>query len=142
MNCIADTNILFTIFWKNSVVRSLGEQTIKLYAPEYALTELKKYKEEIQKKAKIDEKQFNGLLSELKLRVEFISLENYKDHIPKVLSQMDYVTEEEFAELCDDIDFISIAFALRCPLWSNDSLLKKQKSVVVLSTKEVIILLE
>jgi len=54
MKLAADTNILFTFFWKHSLLRTiLTEKHLQLISPEYALNEILCYKEEIKKKAKL-----------------------------------------------------------------------------------------
>lgn len=38
----------------------------------------------------------------------------------------------------DDVDFVALALKLNLPLWSNDSRLKEQSLVKVLSTRELV----
>lgn len=38
----------------------------------------------------------------------------------------------------DDIDFFALSFSLNCNLWSNDADLKKQSSLELWSTKDLI----
>ncbi|PIN85274.1 MAG: hypothetical protein COV47_03030 [Candidatus Diapherotrites archaeon CG11_big_fil_rev_8_21_14_0_20_37_9] len=35
-----------------------------------------------------------------------------------------------------DVPYFALALKLRCPIWTNDKLLKKQKKVKIISTSE------
>jgi len=79
MKFVVDSNVLFTFFWKNSVFNKLIlNYDLELYAPEFALEEIKKYSLEIRKKAKISVSEFNSLRRGLLNIVNFVPLEVYK----------------------------------------------------------------
>ena len=105
------------------------DQDMILFAPEFALEEIKKYENEIMHKAKITKKEFNFLRKELAIAIDFIPLQIYGSYLKKAL----IVSPDE-----NDIDFFALALKLKIPLWSNDKLLKKQNIVKVLDTKEVL----
>jgi predicted nucleic acid-binding protein len=126
---VVDTNIMFSFFWKDSLIKKLlMDQEIILFSPEFALEEIKKYEKEIMRKAKINKKEFNSLREELAIAIEFVSLEEYKGYLKKALK----VSPDE-----NDLDFFALALKLKIPLWSNDKLLKKQNILKVLETKDV-----
>ena len=75
---VADTNVLFSFFWKDSITRKIiTSNQFNIYSPEYAITEILKYKQEIIKKTKITLKEFNEQLNELKKIIIFIPKEKY-----------------------------------------------------------------
>ncbi|MBI4140680.1 hypothetical protein HY485_02470 [Candidatus Woesearchaeota archaeon] len=127
---VVDTNVLFTFFWNASVSRELFvSQDLDLYSPEYAIEELKRYRDEIMKKAGLSESEFDSIVKELKMLVKFVSLETY---VPCFRSAVKITPDK------DDVDFVALALKLRCSIWSNDNLLNEQKNIKVWSTKEVI----
>jgi len=130
LELVVDTNVMFSFFWKDSMVKKLlMDQSILLFAPEFALKEIKKYEKEIIRKAKITKEEFNFLREELAIAIEFIPLEEYNNYLKKALG---------FSPDENDIDFFALTLKLKIPLWSNDKLLKKQKVVRVLETKDVL----
>ena len=127
---MVDTNVMFSFFWKGSMVKKLlMDQDVLLFAPEFALEEINKYEKEIIRKAKITKKEFNFLREELAIAIEFIPLKDYNNYLKKSL---DFSPDE------NDVDFFALALKLKIPLWSNDKLLKKQNVVRVLETKDVL----
>ena len=63
MKLVADTNILFSFFWENSLTRKLLiSSNLELLSPEKAIVEINKYKKEIKQKTNLTEKKFNGFL--------------------------------------------------------------------------------
>jgi len=130
LKLVVDTNVMFSFFWKDSIVKKLlMDQDALLFAPEFALEEIKKYENEIVRKAKITKKEFNFLREELAIAIEFIPLNEYNSYLKKALG---------FSPDENDIDFFALALKLKIPLWSNDKLLKKQSIVRVLETKDVL----
>ena len=130
MELVVDTNVMFSFFWKGSMVKKLlMDQDVLLFAPEFALEEINKYEKEIIRKAKITKKEFNFLREELAIAIEFIPLKDYNNYLKKSL---DFSPDE------NDVDFFALALKLKIPLWSNDKLLKKQSIVRVLETKDVL----
>ena len=57
LELVVDTNVMFSFFWKGSMVKKLlMDQDVLLFAPEFALEEINKYEKEIIRKAKITKK--------------------------------------------------------------------------------------
>jgi len=143
MRFVADSNILFTFFWKNSVFNKLSEkQELNLYSPEYALEEISKYAYDIMQKAKITKNEFKNKREELTRIIQFVSLNEYSELLKKMHDLIKNLPQDEYDELTKDIDFLALALKLNCPIWSNDKLLKKQNFINVLSTKEIISLID
>lgn len=133
MKLVVDTNVLFTYFWKNSFSRSLlvGEDLV-LFSPEYSLEEIRLHKKEIIRKTGISEENFENLLEELKEIVDFIPINSYASYYGSVINLPDK----------DDLDFLTLAFKLGIPIWSNDVHFKKQSLVKVYTTSELVNALE
>ena len=144
MICVADTNVLLTFFWKQSVLRSIiTKQKLRLYAPEYALEEIKKYKEEIKKRTQLSKEEFKKIHQELVSQVTFIPLEKYIPSFSIVIgASQEFSSDEKKMEMLRDIDFLALSKQLNCCLWSNDKLLKRQHILQVLNTKEIVTIIQ
>ena len=131
MKLVVDTNVLMTYFWKNSETRKIIilNDEIELIAPEFALEEINKHKEEIIKKSKISEEEFKVSRIDLAISVKFFSVDYYKDFLKKTI---------EFSPDPKDIDFFALALKTNSSLWTNDAKLKKQDKVKIISTEELI----
>lgn len=139
MKIAIDSNVLFTFFWKESVFSAIAyKKGLELISPEYALEEIKKYEEEIQTKAKLSKSEFEKRKTELLMNADFIKLQEYQESFKDVKQIIQTLPKEEQEEFLSYIDFLSLAFKNNCPLWTNDKLLKNQKQIPILSTKEII----
>ena len=93
------------------------------------------HREEIRKKSKMKIKEFNKLLKNILKKVTIIptaDLLPYRDQAIKIIDDIDP----------DDDFFIACSLAHNCPLWSDDKHLKKQDRVKIISTKELIEILD
>jgi len=131
MKLVADANILFSFFKKDSSTRKIISRfdTFELFTPSFCVKEILKYKEVIRQKSRISEKTFKELLEELSIFVKIVPLPEYSEFLSKA------------KDICpdpNDVDFFALALKLDCPIWSNDTKLKQQSVVKVLSTKELI----
>jgi len=141
MRLVADSNVLFTHFWKSSVFMDIVNQDVTLYSPEYALEEIEKHRQEIIKKTGLDRVEFNVLRKNLELKISFINEREYAQSFKPALESIENLPKPQQTELCEDLDFIALSIKMRCPLWSNDKLLKKQTTVTVLNTHELLLLM-
>lgn len=130
MRIAVDTNILFSFFWEQSLTKKLLISSgFELISPEIALKELERYSSEIINKLKINKKDFYNKLEKLKLIVKFIKKEEYSKFLPQA---------EKISPDKDDAEFLALCMKYSCFLWSNDSALKQQNKIKVLSTEEII----
>ncbi len=130
MRLVADTNILFSFFWKGSLIKQiLASSNMKILSPEFALDELKKYSPLILSKTKITKKEFNSDLKNLNSIVRFLPENYYKDFIK---------VAEEISPDKADAHFLALCLKLNLPLMSNDKELKKQDKVIVLDIKDIL----
>lgn len=130
MELVVDTNVLYTYFWKGSFARRvLMRMGLKLFSPEFALEEINAHESDIAKKTGLSSDEFKLLRKDLAIAVGFIPIEEYREFLSEALS---------IAPDSNDVDFLALALKLKLPLWSNDALLKKQKSVRVFSTPDLL----
>ncbi len=130
MEIIIDTNILFSFFKQDSTTRKIILTAgLRLYSPEFALFEINKHKSDIIKKFKITNLKFTQMRRELAIAVTFLPLEDYSSCLKNAV---------KISPDPNDIDFFALALKLDLPIWSNDSILKNQKKIVVISTKNLI----
>lgn len=133
VNLIIDANILFSALIRNGFTTDILLNTeLDIYAPEFILEELNKYKGIIIKKSGVG-----------KIKVEKI--------LNIILNQIKIISKEEFLHLFKeayrispdkkDAHYFALALKLNCPIWSNDKKLKDQKEIEVYSTEEIIELL-
>ncbi len=104
-------------------------KTLHLHAPDFLLEELAKYKDEILKKTGQTEAAFVRLLNSLRTRLHFVAkeeLHTYKDTVMK------------FAPDAKDWPYLAVALKTSATIWSNDSHLKDQTQVEVITTTELL----
>lgn len=130
MRLVVDTNILFSYFWEYSVTkRILMSQDMELYSPEFALEEINKHKKDIIEKNNLTDEGFETVRFDIAVAVKFVPIEDYSSELNNALS---YCPDP------DDVDFIALASKMKLPIWSNDSRLKAQKNIEIISTKELL----
>ena len=115
---------------------------LELLAPEFAMFELRKYASDVQQKAKIDKRTFEVTLGELRMLLHFIPIEEYEKELSKTATILQQKKPKISAELLNDIDFLCLANRYNCSLWSNDKLFKQQSQIIILETKELLILFD
>jgi predicted nucleic acid-binding protein len=132
---VADTNIILSALLKDGsfIAEMMKTSGIQIYFPEYGLAEISAYKSYIlSKRERSSAKQnFDYALKFLLESVIVVPDELYSSRI------------KEAAELMKDIDekdsaFLALALQLGSPVWSNDKHFAKQKAAKVLSTKDVL----
>ncbi len=127
---IIDNNILFSLMKPDSSASGIFERgALKFAAPEFIKSELREHKDECQAKSGLPKKEFEQRKAEIEARITFFSVESYKGFLKKAVKE---VSDP------DDAPYVALALALKMPIWSNDTDLKKQSLVDVFSTKELI----
>ncbi len=130
MKLVVDTNVLFGFFWEGSITRKLIlNSSVELICPETALEEIKKYSEEIRRKTGLRKEDFQKILNELKETVNFIGKKEYSSF----LKEAKQISPDEA-----DKSFFALCLKFSCFLWTNDSVLKNQDGVEIVSTKDII----
>lgn len=127
MKFVVDANILFSLSNPKSAASFLfSEFSLRLFSPDFALSEINKYKHDISVKSRID---FNTVLNILKEKVIFLKKSAYSKLIKKLSSKISDIK---------DIPYLAVAYKLKMPIWSNDKHLKEQSLVPVFTTKELV----
>lgn len=123
MELVCDTNVVFSLFKKDSFTRQLIEKyNIKLFSPDWLIKELDKYSEEICSKSNIPLKSFKEA-KESVLKVIFLK-EPSKNFLSKAFTLISHES---------DVPFLALALELNIPIWSNDP--NFQESSVINSAK-------
>ena len=134
---VVDSNIFIAGILKDGKIRELiANSNEELLIPEIVLEEVEEHKDELIEKSNLEKEEFNNLISRLKKYFKIVPIEeiiSYKQEADSIIGNIDK----------DDVLFFATSLAFgRCPIWSDDLDLKKQKEIKVYSTKEIIESLE
>ncbi len=132
---VVDTNVLISslINLESVVWRVLDTENTVFLVPELAVDELEKYEEMIQEKlnSRGCEEEYEHLLSELFTPLIVVPSSEYKEEMEEAYEAMKDIDEK-------DTEFLALAIAYDCSIWSDDGDFKKQKKVDVYTSEEVI----
>ncbi len=127
MKLVVDTNIVFSLFKKESFTRELiKKHSFELFAPDCLDKELDKYAEEICSKGKVSIESYREVK---KLVLDIISIEH--------LSKEDLSKAEPLISHKSDTPFLALALKLKMPLWTNDKHFKEQSLVRLYDTHKL-----
>lgn len=136
MKLVVDANILIAALLKNATTRELLlKEEVEFFAPEQLLNEIKHLLKnpKIRRRLKLDDDDLYELTSAILSHIEFVPEKIFLDFIKQSVSLVAHP---------EDSPYIALSLALKIPLWSNDSALKDQYAVKVLTTSELIELLK
>lgn len=137
MHIVIDSNILFSALIKDSTTRKLILEYDGLFLfPSFIFEEAEKHKNELLIKSRMNEQEFNELLSIILRKVILVPSETLYPYHKEAL---------EIVKNIDIDDTLFFACASAYPesiLWSNDRNLKNQTRIKVLNTSEIKHLLE
>jgi len=132
MQLVADTNIIVASLLRKGQTRNLlFSKRLQVFSPDSVQLEILRHKEEFKQKGSMTEQQF---LDALELELENIGIVPIEEYCS---------LKQKALLLCpkghaDDWPFIALALKIECPLWSNDAALKKQTTIRVYSTAELL----
>src|SRR3989338_5277896 len=131
MLVVVDANELFSLLIRGTEKSEaiLFSERAKLIAPELLLTEFSRHKQELLSKTHRSEEGFARLVSILERRIELIPKVEFEQHLSTARSL--------FPEHTKDVPYLALALAYNCALWTEEKRLKKQSSVLVVTTKEL-----
>ena len=136
MELVVDANILVAGFLRSAVTRELLlDERLTLYTPEYSLTETERvlttsrFRRKLRDLSAMD---VRSILAQLTGKVRVLSANMYEHQLAKA---------RQLTPDAEDAPYLAVALHLRLPLWSNDSILKKQRVVRIYSTQELLELL-
>jgi predicted nucleic acid-binding protein len=129
MRLVVDTNVLISALIRQGETRRiLFDFGFEFVTPAYSISEIRKYKDEICRKAGIDSVEFEHLLEILFRYIKIINPDFYSSYL-----------EEAGGLIKDskDVSFLACALALQCGIWSNDKGFKEQDKIKIYSTQEL-----
>ena len=131
MEIVIDANIVMSalISTQGKTFDIIFNDRLKLYAPEFLLEEVNKYKDEIIERTNISEYEFNLFLALISSRINFIPYTEFK----KQISFAEKITPDE-----KDTEYFALALHLNCGIWTNDAKLKKLDRVKIYTTTEIL----
>ena len=135
---VLDANVLFAAFMKEGTTRKIlltkTPTPLKLYAPPFLLDEVYKYKELLARKAKLPESEVFGLVLQLIYAsgteiIDYKYLKKFRNNAEKISPTM------------NDAIYFAVALYKKCPIWSNDKPIAKQNKIKIISTKDILAIL-
>jgi len=130
MNIIIDNNILFSLMKPGSGSSKIfSSLNCEFVAPSFVIQEFNKYEEECLKKSGLSIREFKLRKKEIFSKINFFEFSEYDRFLKEALK----ICSDQ-----DDAPYMALALKLKTPIWSNDSALKQQDKVMVLSTKDLI----
>ena len=136
MKLIVDSNRIVAALIKDSYSRKiLLHGNLELLTIQVSEKDIEKYKQDILKKAKLTEYQFNLIYERLQEKFTHLDdgiIETKMKEAKKIMDPIDK----------DDTPFIAAALATKSAVWSDDKHFEKQDKVKILKTKELIKLLQ
>ncbi|MDO8624464.1 MAG: PIN domain-containing protein [Candidatus Diapherotrites archaeon] len=130
---VIDANIVVSALLKDSTTRKLllDEKTPKLFAPEFIQEEIRKHAPEFAKKIGTSRSRIDETVALL--------FETSKTTVIEKMGYAGFLQEaQRISPDPNDTPYFALALKMDCPLWSNDSALKKQSRVPVFSTTELL----
>lgn len=116
---VIDANIAISALIKDSLSSALiFNKDIDLFAPEFFLYEILKYKPLISKKTNRSETNLEKIFGLLLEVVTLIPTYDFSNQLKKAY---------KFSPDKNDFMYLALAMHLNCPLWSNDKALKKTR---------------
>jgi predicted nucleic acid-binding protein len=138
MLLVVDANVVFSVLIKGGktldiFILNRANKRFNFIAPEFLMVEVEKHAREIIKKTGLSSEELGKVLDFLEKEIEFISFEEFSEFCEEA---------EQISPDPNDVQYFALALKLNGAIWSNDKLLKKQLAIEVLSTGEVIKLME
>lgn len=130
MQLVVDTNVLISaLIAKSRTYEAIVFGELELFAPEHALDEIEKHKDELMDRMNVEEDEFDAALRIILSHVNVVPREEYE----KFEAEAKKVSPDY-----EDFPFFALALAKKIPLWTNETRLKKQDLVPVYNTKEIL----
>ena len=128
MEAVIDANVFFRILIsEGDIVDIVFNPSLQLFAPERLKDEFLKHKEEIIEKAAFSKTEFDTVSSILLGRIEFVSLQEYKNQLSRAKELLEGHNKDE--------DFLALCLAKDCKLWTYEA--RFFKLGFAISTKEL-----
>ena len=103
---------------------------VEFIAPEFLTLELEKHKEEIRKRIKIPENEFEEDIDFILSQITFIPKSEFKEFIPKAIEMLKNHEKDK--------QYLALALKFNCNIFSGDKILKQLAPDKVLNPKEIL----
>ena len=142
MEIVVDANIVFSFFKKDTTPRELIldselRYNLRLFAPELALEEINKHKNDVCSRFKISPKDFEIMFSSLPLFIKIVKKDTFKEYISKA--------KEILAPHIKDVPYAALSLSFKSKgyeiaLWSNEERLRilEKYGIKVYSTSKLL----
>ena len=129
---VLDANIVISALLKDSTTRKMlvSAGMPEMFAPDFIFEEIRKYLPELARRIGADKKELEILMNQL-FSLSGISVAKTGDYSEFMEKALEITPDQK------DAPYVALAMKLECPIWSQDSGLKKQKKVEVYSTAEL-----
>lgn len=128
MELVVDANILFAALIKHGRTADLlFNDELKLFAPTCLLAEFLKYRDELLEKSRRED--FDGFVHILFERITLVDPSQFKDALEYARS---------FCPDRGDDEYLGLAFHRGSAVWSNDTSLKNQPTVPIITTTDLV----
>lgn len=134
MLLVIDANELFSaMIARGKTLDLIFHSEIELVSPSFIVQEFEKYYKEIAEKSEFSEEETLSFFVLLLPQITFI---NEKEYAP-FLSEAAKISPDP-----NDTHYFALALKLNCSLWSEERKFKEQQKVKILTTKELLELIE
>lgn len=134
MDLVVDANILFASLIRNNQTAELFlEDSIRLFAPAFLMEEYRKYQDLILEKTSRNQEDITRFFWILERKINFVPISRYKTEI------------EDLRKVCPDpkdLVYLALALHLGIPVWTNDARLQSQEEVSIVTTRELLDLIQ
>lgn len=130
MRIVVDTNRIIAALIRNGVSRTIiMNDSFEFFTPDFTLTEINKYENDIINKAKITHEELKILREIIFERIEIVSIEEYFSFLE---------TSKELISDSKDTPFVALALSKNVDgIWSNDAHFLKQDKIKIFKTEEL-----
>ncbi len=127
VSALLKKGVTFDVFLLNHIFRKF-----EFVAPEFLMVEVENHMEELSRETKLSGDEFNEVIGFLMGEINLVPSSQFADFLPK---------GREVSPHFKDFEYLALALKLGCPIFSGDKALKRQSSVKVLSSRELLDLL-
>lgn len=133
MQLVVDANILLAALLRASTTRGLVfDPRLDLRAPEHIRNEVERHlvaSDRFRSRLNMNQEELAMMLSLLFANVQIIDEKFFNYHLPQAA---------KLAPHRKDMPYIALALAFAIPVWSNDAGIRVQRSVAIITTKDLI----
>ena len=132
MLLIVDANVVLSALIPGSksidLLTKLEKTGYKFFSPEFLLEEVNKNIPSLVKTSGLTREELQAAFTLLLKRIEIISKSEYEEFL---------LEAKRVSPDVKDVPYFALAIKMKCPLWSREPRLKRQKAVKVLDDKDV-----